>query len=60
MLRDAFAATMTDPDYIQDAEKQSIDINPVYADEILAILNRVYSASPEVIARARQIADAAR
>jgi hypothetical protein len=60
MLRDAFAATMTDPDYIQDAEKQSIDINPVYADEILAILNRVYSAPPEVVARARQIADAAR
>lgn len=60
IIREAFAATMTDPDYKKDAEQQSIDVDPVYADEITSILNRVYNAPEDVIARARQISDAAR
>jgi tripartite-type tricarboxylate transporter receptor subunit TctC len=59
-LRQAFAATMSDPDYKADLEKQSLEVNPVYADEINQILSHVYTASPEVIERARAIADAAR
>ncbi len=59
-LRAAFAATMKDAEYKAEAEKQALDIDPVYADEINAILKSVYNASPEAIERARQIAEAAR
>ncbi len=59
-LRAAFAATMKDAEYKAEAEKQAIDVDPVYADEIMSILNRVYTASPEVVERARQISEAAR
>jgi hypothetical protein len=59
-LRAAFAATMKDAEYRAEAEKQALDIDPVYADEINAILKSVYNASPEAIERARQIAEAAR
>ena len=59
-LRAAFAETMKDAEYKAEAEKQAIEIDPVFADEIVSILNRVYTASPEVIERARQIAEAAR
>lgn len=59
-LRAAFAATMKDGEYKAEAEKQGLDVDPVFADEINAILQRVYNASPEVIERARQIAEAAR
>lgn len=59
-LRNAFAATMKDAEYRAEAEKQGLDVDPVFADEINAILQRVYTASPEAIERARQIAEAAR
>ncbi len=59
-LRAAFAETMKDAEYKAEAEKQAIDVDPVFADEITSILNRVYTASPEAIERARQIAEAAR
>lgn len=60
LLRKAFAATMNDPDYRADAAQQSIDVDPVYADELTSILEHVYHASPKVIARAREITDTAR
>ena len=59
-LRAAFAETMKDVEYKAEAEKHAIDVDPVFADEIASILNRVYAASPEVIERARQISEAAR
>ncbi|MDB5508777.1 MAG: Tripartite-type tricarboxylate transporter, receptor component TctC [Hyphomicrobiales bacterium] len=59
-LRAAFQATMTDPDYKAEAEKQAIEVDPVRAEEISEILDRVYKSPETVVERARKIAEAAR
>ena len=54
-IRDAFKATMTDPQFVAAANQASMSIDPIYADEILALIKRAYSLPPEVIARAKAI-----
>jgi tripartite-type tricarboxylate transporter receptor subunit TctC len=54
-LRSAFDATMKDPEFLDDARKQKADIDPVGGEEINALLDRVYSAPPDVVARIREL-----
>ena len=54
-LRQAFAATMKDAEFLTDARRQNLDIEPVSAAEIAAILRNVYSSPEDVIARARAV-----
>lgn len=54
-LRAAFNATMKDAAFLAEAKAQKIEIDPVTGSEINALLDRVHAASPEVIARIRQI-----
>jgi tripartite-type tricarboxylate transporter receptor subunit TctC len=53
-LRAAFMATMKDPQFLADAEKTQIDINPITGAEVEAFIARVAAASPAVIERAKQ------
>jgi tripartite-type tricarboxylate transporter receptor subunit TctC len=54
-LRAAFDETMKDPEFLDDAKLQKADIDPVGGGEINALLDRVYSAPPEVVARIREL-----
>jgi tripartite-type tricarboxylate transporter receptor subunit TctC len=54
-LRAAFDATVRDPDFLADAKAQNAHIDPVGGEEINALLDRVYSAPPDVVARIRQL-----
>jgi tripartite-type tricarboxylate transporter receptor subunit TctC len=54
-LRAAFDATMQDPDFLADAKSQNAHIDPVGGQAINALLDRVYSAPPDVVARIRQL-----
>ncbi len=54
-LRRAFDATMTDPEFLAEAKRQNLEINPVSAAEIAAIMRTVYASPPEVTARARAL-----
>lgn len=54
-LRAAFDATMADPDFRADAKAQNAHIDPVGGEAINALLDRVYSAPPGVVARIRQL-----
>lgn len=54
-LRAAFDATMGDPDFLADAKAQGAHIDPVGGEAINALLDRVYSAPPDVVARIRQL-----
>ena len=56
ILRDAFDAAMKDPALLEDAKTQNMEIDPVNGVEINALLDRVYSAPPEVVARLRELA----
>jgi tripartite-type tricarboxylate transporter receptor subunit TctC len=54
-LRQAFDATMTDPEFLAEAKRQNLEINPVSAAEIAGIMRTVYASPPEVTARARAL-----
>ena len=54
-LRKAFAATMTDPQFLADAEKARLDINPISGEAIERYVADSYATPKPVIARAREI-----
>jgi tripartite-type tricarboxylate transporter receptor subunit TctC len=53
-LRAAFTATMSDPQFLDDAAKSKIDINPDTGAEVEAFIARIAASPPEVIERAKQ------
>lgn len=50
-LRDAFMATLKDPLFLAEAEKQKLEISPTHGSELAQRVKRLYSTSPEVVAR---------
>lgn len=58
-LRDAFDATIKDPEFIADAKKQNLEVEPLSGAEIEALIDRVYASPPEVIERAKAVLDEA-
>lgn len=54
-LRAAFDKTMKDPDFLAEAKKIGILIDPVSGVELQKLVARVLSASPEVVERLRKI-----
>ena len=54
-LRAAFDATMQDPQFLDDAKLQKAEIDPVGGEAINALLDRVYAAPPDLVARIREL-----
>jgi len=50
-LKDAFAATLRDPQTLADAARQKLEVRPVGADEIAAIVRKTYATPQPVIDR---------
>ena len=53
-LRSALAAAMKDPQFLADAARTKIDINPSSGAEVEAFVARVSASSPAVIERSKQ------
>jgi tripartite-type tricarboxylate transporter receptor subunit TctC len=53
-LRAAFAATLRDPAFVQDAERSRLEISLVTGDEVATLLNDSADAPKEVIERVKQ------
>ena len=54
-LRKAFDATMKDKDFLAEAQKQGMEIDPVSGARINELLDQVYSAPAEVATRVRDL-----
>ncbi len=54
-LRQAFDATMTDPDYVAEATGHGLEINPVGGADLDKLLADLYATPPEIIAEVRAI-----
>ena len=50
-LRSAFMATLKDPLFLAEAEKQKLEISPTPGAELAERVKRLYATSPEVVAR---------
>ena len=53
-LRQAFMDTMTDKEFLADAEKNKFEINPVNGEQIEALVKEVYQTPPEVDEKSRR------
>jgi tripartite-type tricarboxylate transporter receptor subunit TctC len=55
LVRRAFAATLRDPDFLAEAEKAKLEIEPVPGEELERVVQRLFTLEPPVIARLRTI-----
>ena len=53
-LRNAFDATMRDPEFLADAARQGLDVRPVTGAEADALIAQVYAAAPDIVRRAAE------
>ncbi len=54
-LRDAFVATLKDPEFLKEADKAGLEIQIVTGDEIDTLLATTYATMPALIERARAL-----
>lgn len=52
-LRKAFAMTMKDPEFIAAVKKRNLTLRPRTGAEVLALVKKITSASPELVARVK-------
>ena len=48
-LRAAFDATMTDPEFLADAQRQDLEVRPVSGIEAETLINEIYASPPDVV-----------
>jgi tripartite-type tricarboxylate transporter receptor subunit TctC len=49
MLRDAFDATMKDPDFLADAKKVGLAVDPESGAELAALIDRIYATPKPIV-----------
>jgi tripartite-type tricarboxylate transporter receptor subunit TctC len=54
-LRQAFMETMQDKDFLADADKAQLEINPVGGEELQKLVAEVYATPPEIAKKAAEI-----
>jgi tripartite-type tricarboxylate transporter receptor subunit TctC len=54
-LRNAFDATLKDPEFLEDAKKTQIDVNPISASAVERLIGELYAAPEPVLAKLRSV-----
>jgi tripartite-type tricarboxylate transporter receptor subunit TctC len=55
MLRDAFDATMKDPDFIADAKQQKLDVDPEDGPHLEALIKQIYATPKPIVDKIGQL-----
>jgi hypothetical protein len=55
VLRTAFRAALEDAAFRAEAQAQSLPLDPVPGEEAAAIINKIYSAPPELARKVRNV-----
>jgi tripartite-type tricarboxylate transporter receptor subunit TctC len=55
MLRDAFNATMKDPEFAADVKRNKFDLEPIDGDHLAALINKVYATPKPIIERVSKL-----
>jgi tripartite-type tricarboxylate transporter receptor subunit TctC len=53
-LRDAFRATMKDPEFLKDAAQMNFEVNPVYGEPMQKIVEKILSTPKPLAQRAKE------
>jgi tripartite-type tricarboxylate transporter receptor subunit TctC len=54
ILRTAFDATMSDPQFLADAQKTGVDVSPLPGAKVQALVEKLYSTPKDIVERAKQ------
>jgi tripartite-type tricarboxylate transporter receptor subunit TctC len=54
-LRQAFDATMRDPDFLAEMHSQALEVRPVGGAEVQTLMRNIYASPPDVVKLARDI-----
>src|SRR5262249_46889507 len=57
-LRAAFAATMRDPEFLAEAARMNLEVDPIAGDGVPAVVRKAYAAPADVVARTRALLEA--
>ncbi len=49
MLREAFAATMKDAEFVADAKRQKLDVDPEDGDHLAALIKKIYATPKPIV-----------
>jgi len=52
-IRDAFKATVTDPEFVAEIKKRNMGLDPVFGEEMTETLKQAFASPPDVIEAAR-------
>jgi tripartite-type tricarboxylate transporter receptor subunit TctC len=55
MLRKAFADTLRDPDFLAEAKKVQLDVNPLTGDEVKSVVDGLFKLDPAIVAKLSSI-----
>ena len=55
ILRDAFNATMQDPQFIAELQKLRLPLSPKTGEEALKVVEEIYAAPDDIVAAARKV-----
>jgi tripartite-type tricarboxylate transporter receptor subunit TctC len=55
-LRTAFMDTMKDKDFLAEAEKTDLEINPVSGEDVEKLVQEIYATPADIIAKAKEAA----
>jgi tripartite-type tricarboxylate transporter receptor subunit TctC len=55
-LRQAFMATMADKDFLAEADKTQLEVNPVSGEEVEKLVKEVYATPADIVAKAKEAA----
>jgi tripartite-type tricarboxylate transporter receptor subunit TctC len=53
-IREAFKATVSDPEFIAEIKRRNMGLDPVWGEEMTATLEKALASPPDVIAAARE------
>ncbi|MDB5649243.1 MAG: tripartite tricarboxylate transporter family receptor [Hyphomicrobiales bacterium] len=54
-IREAYGQVMKDPEFVATLGRQGLDVNPIFAPDLEAIVKQIYTAPKEAVARARAL-----
>jgi tripartite-type tricarboxylate transporter receptor subunit TctC len=55
LLRKAFGDTMKDPEFLADAKKSKLDLNPLTGEELQANVREIFKLDPELVEKLKEI-----
>jgi tripartite-type tricarboxylate transporter receptor subunit TctC len=54
-LRDSFIATMRDPEFLEEATRRGLEIDPTTSEEIGRLVGQLYAMRPDTVQRVRDV-----